>query len=52
LFEVQKITHVGDTRGNDWYSNLEINPLGEGEGNLTPINSQRATDINSAIIDW
>lgn len=24
LFEVQKITHVGDMRGNDWYSTLEI----------------------------
>lgn len=24
LFEVQKITHNGDIRGNDWYSSLEI----------------------------
>lgn len=24
LFEVQKITHNGDMRGNDWYSSLEI----------------------------
>lgn len=24
LFEVAKITHIGDMRGNDWYSNLEI----------------------------
>lgn len=44
LFEVQKITHVGDTRGNDWYSNLEINPLGEGEGDLTPTYSQTTVD--------
>jgi hypothetical protein len=27
LFEVAKITHNGDMRGNDWYSSLEINPL-------------------------
>lgn len=27
LFEVQKITHNGDMRGNDWYSNLEIYSL-------------------------
>lgn len=27
LFEVQKITHNGDMRGNDWYSSLEIYSL-------------------------
>jgi hypothetical protein len=27
LFEVQKITHSGDMRGNDWYSSLEIYSL-------------------------
>lgn len=27
LFEVAKITHIGDTRGNDWYSTLEIYSL-------------------------
>lgn len=27
LFEVQKITHNGDIRGNDWYSSLEIYSL-------------------------
>jgi len=24
FYEIQKITHRGDTRGNDWYSDLEI----------------------------
>ena len=27
LFDIQKINHIGDTRGNDWYSNLEVIPL-------------------------
>ena len=26
-FRIEKITHVGDTRGNDWYSNMEVVPL-------------------------
>ncbi len=26
-FRVQKITHTGDTRGNDWYSDLEVRSL-------------------------
>ena len=26
-FRVQKITHSGDTRGNDWYSDLEVRSL-------------------------
>ena len=50
LFEVQKITHIGDTRGNDWYTNFEIMPLGQGEGNLTPTDSQDLVD-GKAIID-
>lgn len=52
LFEVQKITHIGDTRGNEWYTNFEITPLGQGQGNLTPDVSQKVTDLNDAIIDW
>jgi hypothetical protein len=23
-FRINKITHTGDTRGNDWYSNIEV----------------------------
>ena len=23
-YEIQKITHKGDTRGNDWYSDMEV----------------------------
>ncbi len=26
LYQVQKITHRGDTRGNEWYSSLEVVP--------------------------
>lgn len=26
-FRVQKITHIGDTRDNDWYSNLEVRAI-------------------------
>lgn len=44
LFEVQKITHIGDTRGNEWYTNFEITHLGQGRGNLTPTEPQKLTD--------
>lgn len=26
-YEIQKITHKGDTRGNDWYSDMEVTSL-------------------------
>ena len=44
LYEIQKMVHIGDTRGNDWYTTLEVVPVGSGDSDLTPKLSQNVLD--------